>query len=78
MKKFSIDGRAIIAVGMVFIIIALFDTLGNDANSYSEMTWWGKSSIIGFMSVLGIAFIKFMLIPICYALYKGAKKLVGK
>lgn len=44
--------RYLLMICLLLFSITLTDSLINDANSYSELSWWGKASISLFFSVL--------------------------
>lgn len=78
MKKYLSNPIPYLALAFMFFIIGSFDTWGNGANSYAELTWWGKLAFNGFLTVLGGLLFRFMLIPLGYWIYKGFKNLLGR
>lgn len=76
-KNFFNDLRKLLTVGGTFLGVGFLDVLVfTDATSIPEMTWWGQTSVFGFLSMLAAMVIRFGILPISgwiFSLFKKKK-----
>lgn len=64
MKKvleFIVNPQKMLALGICFFSIALVNSLMNNASSFGDLDWWGKSATVVMMVILGILVIRYLL-----------------
>jgi len=77
MKKilnFILNPKWGIGLGLLFFVIGFIDIELSGGNSFIEMSWWGKSAYVGFLAILAIFFVRFMLLPFGYMIVNLFKK----
>jgi hypothetical protein len=64
MKKL-LNGDPVYMIGIAILLfgISFINSVQVDATSFSDLSWWGKIPVCGFMIILGILFTKYLLIP---------------
>jgi hypothetical protein len=63
-KLLNADPVYMIGIAILLFGISLINSIQVDATSFSDLSWWGKIPVCGFLVILGAMLTKYLLIPL--------------